>query len=126
MIKVCHKLQNACSGGSKGGGVRDARPPLCVQILSISCSFWENLAKLRVHAPPLGGFTPPLGEILDPSLACVSVQQMHHTGAVNFCKFRPLPTHVTLFRSQRLMKMIDSSKLETYICIFPKYQLVGE
>ena len=50
------------------GGVRDARPPLCVQILSISCSFWENLAKLRVHAPPLEGSRPPLGEILDPSL----------------------------------------------------------
>ena len=41
------------------GGVRDARPPLCVQILSISCSFWENLAKLRVHAPPLEGSRPP-------------------------------------------------------------------
>ena len=48
--------------------MRDARPPLCVQILSISCSFWENLAKLRVHAPPLEGSRPPLGEILDPSL----------------------------------------------------------
>ena len=46
---------------SGGGGVRDARPPpLGVQILSISCSFWENLAKLCVHAPP-GGFTPPPG-----------------------------------------------------------------
>ena len=38
-----------------GGGVRDARPPLGVQILSISCSFWKIW---RVHAPP-GGFTPP-------------------------------------------------------------------
>ena len=48
------------SGGSKGG--REGRtppPPLGVQILSISCSFWENSAKLCVHAPPLGGFTPP-------------------------------------------------------------------
>ena len=48
-------------GGSRGG-VRDARPPLGVQILSISCSFRENLAcsrpPWRVHAPP-GGFTPP-------------------------------------------------------------------
>ena len=39
-----------------GGGVRDARPPLGVQILSISCSFRENLAcsrpPWRVHAPP--------------------------------------------------------------------------
>ena len=51
-----------------GGGVRDARPPLCIQILSISCSFWENWAKLCVHAPPLEGSRPPLGEILDPSL----------------------------------------------------------
>ena len=42
-------------GGSRGG-VRDARPPLGVQILSISCSFRENLAcsrpPWRVHAPP--------------------------------------------------------------------------
>ena len=41
-----------------GGGVRDARPPLGVQILSISCSFRENLAcsrpHWRVHAPPSG------------------------------------------------------------------------
>ena len=42
-----------------GGGVRDARPPLGVQILSISCSFRENLAcsrpPWRVHAPPPSG-----------------------------------------------------------------------
>ena len=37
------------SGGSKGGA-RDARPP-GVKILSISCSFWENLVKLYVGAP---------------------------------------------------------------------------
>ena len=46
---------NYCIGGSRGG-VRDARPPLGVQILSISCSFRENLAcsrpPWRVHAPP--------------------------------------------------------------------------
>ena len=38
--------------------MRDARPPLGVQILSISCSFRENLAcsrpPWRVHAPPSG------------------------------------------------------------------------
>ena len=48
-----------------GGGVRDARPPLGVQILSISCSFRENLACSR---PPLEGSRPPLGKILDPPL----------------------------------------------------------
>ena len=32
--------------------------PLGVQILSISCSFWENLAKLYVSAPP-GELVPP-------------------------------------------------------------------
>ena len=47
-----------------GGGVRDARPPLGIQILSISCSFRENLACSR--SP--GGFMPPLGKILDPPL----------------------------------------------------------
>ena len=46
----------------------DARPPLGVQILSISCSFWENLAKLYVGAPPPESWRPLLGEILDPPL----------------------------------------------------------
>ena len=32
------------------GGGREGRAPR-VQILSISCSFWENLAKLYVGAP---------------------------------------------------------------------------
>ena len=34
------------------------RAPLGVQILSISCSFWENLAKSYVGAPP-GELAPP-------------------------------------------------------------------
>ena len=37
-------------------GARDAPPP--VQILSISCSFWENLSKIRMLAPP-GELAPP-------------------------------------------------------------------
>ena len=49
-----------------GGGVRDARPPLGVQILSISCSFRENLACSR---PPWRVHAPPLGKILDPPLS---------------------------------------------------------
>ena len=48
--------------------ILDARPPpLGVQILSISCSFWGNLARLYVGAPP-GELAPPLGEIPDPPL----------------------------------------------------------
>ena len=47
---------SAVSIGGSRGGVRDARPPPGVQILSISCSFRENLAcsrpPWRVHAPP--------------------------------------------------------------------------
>ena len=50
--------------------ILDARPPLGVQILSISCSFWENLAKSYVGAPP-GELAPPLGEILDPPLVSI-------------------------------------------------------
>ena len=54
-----------CIGGSRGG--REGRtPPLGVQILSISCSFRENLAcsrpPWRVHAPPLEGSRPPSGK----------------------------------------------------------------
>ena len=45
--------------------ILDAPPG--VQILSISCSFWENLAKSYVGAP-LGSWRPLLGEILDPPL----------------------------------------------------------
>ena len=33
--------------------------PLGAQILSISCSFWENLAKSYVGAPPPGELAPP-------------------------------------------------------------------
>ena len=41
--------------------ILDARPPLLgVQILSISCSFWEILAKSYVGAPP-GELAPPPG-----------------------------------------------------------------
>ena len=38
-------------------------PPPGVQILSISCSFWEILAKSYVGAPPLGSWRPLLEEI---------------------------------------------------------------
>ena len=45
-------------GGSRGGREGRTPPPLGVQILSISCSFRENLAcsrpPWRVHAPPSG------------------------------------------------------------------------
>ena len=44
-----------------GGGRRGRAPPLGTQILSISCSFRENLAKSYVGAPP-GELAPPLGK----------------------------------------------------------------
>ena len=40
------------SGGSKGGC--EGYVPPRAQILSISCSFWENLAKSYVGAPSAG------------------------------------------------------------------------
>ena len=40
------------------GGARGMRAP-GVQILLISCSFWENLAKSYVGAPLPGGLAPP-------------------------------------------------------------------
>ena len=43
-------------------------PPRGAQILSISCSFWEFLAKSYVGAP-LGSSRPHLWEILDPPLS---------------------------------------------------------
>ena len=53
------------SGGSKG---REGRPP--AQIPTISCSFWENMAKSYVSAPP-ESWRPLLWEILDPPLMIV-------------------------------------------------------
>ena len=52
----------------KGGHEGRASPG--VQILSISCSFWENLAKSYVDGhPPMEGWCPNLGKILNPPLA---------------------------------------------------------
>ena len=42
--------------------ILDARPPPGVQILSISCSFWEILAKSYVGAPPRGVGAPSSGK----------------------------------------------------------------
>ena len=50
-------IVTATSGGSKGG--HEGRAPPGVQILSISCSFWENLANSYVGAPPPGELAPP-------------------------------------------------------------------
>ena len=44
-------------GGSKGGA-RDARPPLGVQILSFSCSFWQKIDKII----PIWELAHPPGE----------------------------------------------------------------
>ena len=55
-------------GGSKGGGTRDACPPLWVQILSFSCSFQEIFDQIIGCSPHLGGWRPLLWEILDPPL----------------------------------------------------------
>ena len=56
--------------------ILDASPsPLGAQILSISCSFWENLAKSYVGAPPPGSWRPLLGEILDSPLWSYLVNQ---------------------------------------------------
>ena len=52
--------------GKSKGGARDTCS-LGVQILSISCSFRENLAKSYVGTPWRVG-TPTSGEILDPPL----------------------------------------------------------
>ena len=53
-------------GGSRGG-VRDARPPWASKFFRFHAVFGKIW---RVHAPP-GGFTPPLGKILDPPLLTI-------------------------------------------------------
>ena len=57
-VVVWGVIRNQCPVVDLRGGARDARPPWGVQILSISCSFWENVAKLYVGAPP-GQLAPP-------------------------------------------------------------------
>ena len=53
--------KNISSGGSKGGA-GEARPPPGVQILLISCSFWEKIRQIRMLAPPWGVGTPSSGK----------------------------------------------------------------
>ena len=67
-----------CSDGSKGG-CEGCAPSLGVQILSISCSFWENLANSYV-GPPLGSLRPLLGEILDPPLMWIWSRHFQSNG----------------------------------------------
>ena len=43
-------------------GARGTPPPGGAQILSISCSFWENMAKSYVGAPPRGVGAPSSGK----------------------------------------------------------------
>ena len=56
------------SGGSKGGREGRTPPPSASKFFQFHAVFWENSAKMCVHAPSLEGSRPPLGEILDPSL----------------------------------------------------------
>ena len=76
-------------GGSKGG-MRDVRAP-GVQILSLSCSFRENLAKSCVGATPRPGeWGPYLGEIRDPPLLATVWNQFWHDithGVPDVCGF---------------------------------------
>ena len=86
------------------GGAGDAPPP-GVQILSISCSFWEILAKSYVSAPPLGSWHPLLGEILDPPLR--SIKNFFLT--ISFVQLKS-PSIINYFR-ENFMKAIYNSKL---------------
>ena len=61
--------------------LREARGmsvPLGVQILSISCSLWENLATSYVGRPaPFGGLAPPSLEI--PGSATVDISFLEYS-----------------------------------------------
>ena len=56
--------------------ILDTRP-LGIQILSTSCSFWKNFAKLYIHTspPPRRFHAPSWGEILDPPLSRAKIFQ---------------------------------------------------
>ena len=63
-------------------GARGMHAPLGAQILSMSCSFWENMAKSYVGAPvpPTGSWHPLIGEILDPPLHNPPPPDGHYSG----------------------------------------------
>ena len=79
-----------------GGGAGGAPPPPGTPILSISCSFRENLAKSHVGAP-LGSWHPP-GKILDPPL-------------IDDCR-RLLPMSVVPGHRRHISQRWPASKLE--------------
>ena len=85
-------------GGSRGG-VRDARPPWASKFFRFHAVFGKIW---RVHAPP-GGFTPPLGKILDPPLH-------PHT------KWTPIQPHtccLSLWTKQQVKHEMKSDKTRT-------------
>ena len=55
LCKMLYTVALAELGGGGGGRTRG------IQILSILCSFWENLAKSCVGEPPPGELAPPWG-----------------------------------------------------------------
>ena len=60
------------------------RPPPGVQILSISCSFWENLAKSYVGAPPGELAPPPRGNPGSATDIFICIYQQTTTSTVSF------------------------------------------
>ena len=104
-----------------GGGVRDARPPLGVQILSISCSFRENLACSR---PPLEGSRPPLGKILDPPLYLSFTVNTQVRAVITLTSapfFKPEPFYFLSIINRSLFgaSVADSSHSRTWDCYWP-------
>ena len=84
-----HHSQIFFSGRSKGG--REGRPP-GVQILSISCSFWENLAKSYVGAK-WGVGTPPQGNPGSATLFTARKQSCEKVHVMFYCFHRRLFVH---------------------------------
>ena len=95
------------------GGARDAHSSLGAQILSISCSFWEKLAKSYVGAPPPGNWRPLLGEILDPPLqgACEILYISH----LNYHYQLFHAEHYVLSRTIAFFKIINITTAEVLV-----------
>ena len=105
--KICFfKHQWRIYGGRKG---RAPPPPPGVQILSISCSFWENLANSYVGAP-LGSWRPLPGEILDPPLnmAILEMRYLKVHAVFESNELREVKTTSFFKRSQCRSRMCSS------------------
>ena len=100
LITTFNRSQRTMTSAVADLGGRRGRPPPGTQIPSISCSFWDNLAKSHVGTP-LGSWRPPRGN--PGSAAALGTFRIRLIETVFFCQW--------IFQSQpnfNLAKSLES------------------